>query len=1036
MQSKGVVRFFLIALTIVCLYQFLLVIPTNGVERRAREYADMMNAKQPDVTWRSQYSAYLDSVSSETVFSIPLIKDFTYTDLKKSQLALGLDLKGGMSVLLQVDLKDFLKNLAGNTTDPNFEKALERASELQKVQQTDYVTLFASSWKEVSGGKSLASVFGRSELLKGRVNFESPDADVVRVLRELADQTVDETYKRLKQRIDKLGVVQPNVNLDPARDLILVELPGIDNPERARTMLTSAAKLEFWDTYRLGDAGIGESLVAADKKLKAILSGDTSSVSAPSIKDTSYVYPTTPDGRTDSTQQPEMRITDRGADSMQTQAGPLMSILGTTGQGQSVIIGYADKNKKRIITEYLERPEIKSMFPADLMFRWGQKPFMDEKNNPTLSGKYELYALKKFRNQDKPRIDGAVVTNASEQPDPRSGEVTVSLSMNPDGAREWADMTKTAATNGNREIAIVLDDEVVSSPRVINPIEGGNSSITGNFTIEEAKDLSSILEVGKLPAGTRIVQESQVGPSLGADNINKSLFTMTLSVLLLCGFMIAYYAKGGVVSVIALMANIFFIIGTLASMGTVLTLPGIAGIVLTLATAVDANVIIYERIREELRDGMDTIKAIRIGFTRALPAIIDANVTTLLTAIVLIYFGLGPIKGFGTVLMVGILSSLLTAVLMGRLITEEWLARDPKMTYSYPWSSNWLVGVNVDWIGRRKWAYMASAVIILIGIASFAIRGFELGVDFKGGYSFNVQFDQPVSLDQLRPALTEALGGNPIVKKVSTENTYNITTSYLINEQGSEVVERVQSKLHEGITKAGINTPFEQFKRTDGTGTHISSSSQVGPTVADDIRSSSWQSALCALSLIFLYLLIRFSKWQFSLGAVLALFHDVLITLTFFTLLHGLVPFSLEIDQAIIAMILTVIGFSVNDTVIVYDRIREFTNIYAGRPKNEVFNMAINTTLSRTLITSGTIFIVVCLLFLFGGSAIKGFAFGMTMGILFGTYSSIFVASALVVDFTKGDIVTGKSVQAPAKAVETDKEVVAKKASKTNKAKA
>ncbi len=678
------------------------------------------------------------------------------------------------------------------------------------------------------------------------------------------------------------------------------------------------------------------------------------------------------------------------------------------------MIAYADKNKIKAISEMLNRPEIRPLFPVDLMFRWSLKAYEDKSggNNSSINGKYELYAIKKWRNQETARLDGSVVTRASEQPDPTSGEVTVSLSMNNDGAKIWADMTRQAYEGGNREVAIVLDDEVVSAPRVINPIEGGNTSITGGFTLDEAKDLANILEVGKLPASTHIVQESQVGPSLGADNINKSLIALLLSVFLLCAFMIGYYAKGGVVAVIALLANIFFIIGTLASMGTVLTLPGIAGIVLTLATAVDANVIIYERIREELRDGLTTIKSIATGFSRALPAIIDANVTTLLTAFVLMYFGLGPIKGFGTVLMIGIFSSMFTAILVGRLLTDWWTDRGHEMTYSMPWSEKWLVGINIDWIGKRKWAYLFSGAIIVVGIAAFFVRGgFELGVDFKGGYSFNVQFEQDVELEKLRPALNEAFGGNPIVKKVSTENTYNITTSYLINDQGSDVMDRVIAKLQEGLQSAGINTELENFKNTDGTGTHITSSSQVGPTVADDIRNSSYKAGVWALLLIFLYLMLRFRRWQFSMGAVLALFHDVLITLTFF-MLHGLVPFSLEIDQAIIACILTVIGFSVNDTVIVYDRIREFINTYAGRPKEEVFNLAINTTLSRTLITSGTILAVVLLLFLFGGSAIRGFSFGMLIGILFGTYSSIFVASSLVVDMTKEKVLVGQATEA------------------------
>jgi SecD/SecF fusion protein len=1013
MQSKGVVRFFLIALTIVCLYQFALVIPTNNIESQARRYADDMSAKSPNVGWRTHYSEYLDSLSTETVFSIPLIKKFTYADLKKSQLAMGLDLKGGMNVLLQVDLRDFLKNLSGNSLEPAFQKALDKATERQKTEQADYISLFAQSWQEESGGKSLASLFARNESLKGQVNFDSPNADVVRTLRTLANNTVDETYKRLKQRIDKLGVVQPNVSLDANRDLILVELPGIDNPERARNMLQRSAKLEFWETYRISDEGIADGFMSADNKLKALLSGDSTLLKPKMVQDTSYVFPNGPDGLPDTTKPKEMRVTERPLDPTQQSAGPLLSQLTMNGQGGSALLGYADKNKMRVVSEYLARPEIKSIFPGDLEFRWSQKPVEDEGiEGNTMVGKYELYAIKKYRGSDNAPLDGSVVTNASEQPDPSSGEVTVSLAMNNEGAKIWADLTQKAADNGNREIAIVLDDEVVSAPRVINPITGGNSSITGNFSIEEAKDLASILQVGKLPAGTRIVQESQVGPSLGAENINKSLLTMLLSVALLCAFMVAYYNRGGWVSVVVLLANIFFILGTLASMGTVLTLPGIAGIVLTLATAVDINVIIYERIREELRNGLTLAKAVSTGFTRALSAILDANATMFLTACVLIYFGLGPIKGFGTVLLVGILSSLFTAVLVGRYLTEWWLGRGGEMNYSRPWSETWLVGINFDWIGRRKYAYMFSAAIIVIGIASFFLRGFELGVDFKGGNSFNVQFDKPVEIEQLRGPLTEAFGGNPIIKAVNTENTYNITTSYLINEQGGDVMDRVIAKLHEGLTKAGVNSELANFKKTDGSGTHISSSSQVGPTVADDIRSSSFKAAFWALLLIFLYLLVRFRRWQFSLGAVLALFHDVLITLTFFTLLHGIVPFSLEIDQAIIACILTVIGYSVNDTVIVYDRIREFMGTFAGRRKEEVFNLAINTTLSRTLITSGTIFLVVFLLFAFGGSAIKGFAFGMLVGILFGTYSSVFVASSLVVDFTKEDFISGKALEA------------------------
>jgi SecD/SecF fusion protein len=1023
MQSKGVVRFFLIALTIVCLYQYLLVFPTNNIESAARRYADESSAKNPATGWRTYYSEYLDSLSSETVFEIPLIKKFNYADLKKSQLAMGLDLKGGMSVLLQVDLRDFLKSLSGNSTDPAFLQALDKASDLQKTQQANYITLFAQAWREVSGGRTLASIFARNE--SSGIKFDAPDADALNTIRKMADGTVSQTYDMLKKRIDKLGVVQPNVSLDKGRDLIQVELPGIDNPQRARTMLQSQAKLEFWETYRINDEGIVKGLTDADMMLSAVDSN------ALTVKDTTYEFPAGANGQPDSTQAKVMKVVDRPMDPSERKAGPMLSLMGINQQGGNAVIAWVDKNKIRVLNEYFQRKDVKAKFPADAEVRFSRKPVEGETEASlsTLNGKYELYIIKKRPGSDLAPLDGAVVKNASANPDPASGEIQVSLQMDNDGARTWAEMTTKAANNGNREIAIVLDNEVVSAPRVINPITGGSSSITGGFALDEATDLAQILQVGKLPAGTHIVQESQVGPSLGADNISKSLTTMVLSVVFLCLFMVAYYNRGGWVSVIALLANIFFILGTLASMGTVLTLPGIAGIVLTLAAAVDANVIIYERIREELRAGLTMAKAVTTGFSRALPAIIDANVTTLLVAIVLVYFGLGPIKGFGTVLSVGILSSLFTAVLVGRYITEWWLDKGRELNYSHKWSENWLVGFHYDWMGKRKYAYAFSLAITALGVFSFFTRGFELGVDFKGGYSYNVQFDKPVEVGQLTSALSTAFGSNTIVKTVSGQNTFNITTPYLINERGDDVAERVTTKLHEGLRAAGVDVNYEAFKKTEGAGTHIVSSSQVGATVADDIRNSSLWAAIAAMGLIFLYLLIRFRRWEFSLGAVIALIHDVLITLTFFTLLHGIAGFSLEIDQAIIACILTVVGFSVNDTVIVYDRLREFINTYAGKPKEEVFNMAINTTLSRTLITSGTIFLVVGLLFVFGGGAIKGFAFGMLVGIFFGTYSSIFIASALVVDFMKEDVIQGKSVSAkPAvAAAATEKPAKAKK---------
>jgi SecD/SecF fusion protein len=1001
MRSKGLILFFVTALALVSLYQYMLVLPTNGVESDAKAFAREAVASNPNASERAAYAQYLNKHSNDTIWSIPLIKSYTYNELKKGQLAMGLDLKGGMSVLLQVNLEDFLKSLSGGSTDPNFAAAMVKAKEMQKTSREDYITLFARAYKEGSGGATLANVFARSSTLKDQINFNSTDEQVTQAIRAKANGVVNETFNRMKERIDKLGVVQPNVSLDASRDIILVELPGIDNTERARSMLESAANLEFWRTYRGGDAVNGravlDGLTEADKALKATIGGGVDTTKAPTMrKDTSYVFKTDANGNVDSTQK-EMVIKDVPTDVAPT-GGPLLSILQLfPPQERGAVIGACAKENRDTILKMLERPEVRAFFPKDAVnFRFSGKP------QPEGSNFYQLYALKAERD-DKAPLDGSVVDRATSELDSRrGGDVSVSLGMNQEGARIWSELTKEAATGGNREIAITLDDEVVSAPSVNEPINGGNSSITGGFSLDEAKDLSAKLEVGKLPAKAEIISENQVGPSLGQDNINKSLTTMLLSLTLLCLFMWVYYAGGGVISIIALLANIFFLMGTLANMGTVLTLPGIAGIVLTLAAAVDANVIIYERIREELRHGLGLYDAVTTGFKRSFSAILDANVTTMLTALVLMWFGLGPIKGFGTVLCVGIITTMLTAVLLSRMLTEYWLDKGKTLSYSMPWSAHVMENVNIPWMAMRKKAYMISAVLLAISIAAIAIRGFELGVDFKGGYSYNVQFDQPVQVDVLRTALGSAFeGASTIVKEVPGQNTYNITTSYLADQTGAEAINKVTDKLAGGLKAVGLTVDPAKFKNTEGTGTHIISSNQVGPAVADDIRNSSFYAGFWAIALIFLYLLIRFSKWQFSLGAILALLHDVLITLGFFALLHGKVPFSLEFDQSIIACILTVIGLSVNDTVIVFDRIREFVRQYSGRPKEEVFDMAINSTLSRTLITSGTIALVSFLLWIFGGSATKGFSFGMFIGIVIGTYSSVYVASALVVDLTK-----------------------------------
>lgn len=1007
MQGTGIVRFFLILLTIVCLLQYLYLLPTGKVERAAEKYATSASATITDeaarlLAYKTAKAAYLDSMSSEPVIKIPLLGSFSYEKLKQQQIALGLDLKGGISTVLQVNLREFLENLSGRSKDPILLQALDNAEKKLQTAQANYISLFAEEWAKVSNGQRLAPIFSRNATLRELINFESTDDEVIRVLRLKADETVDLTFKRLKDRIDKLGVVQPNVQLDNTRDLIIVELPGVDNPERARSYLQSTAKLEFWNLYRVTDPGLMENFKLADQRLVKLAAGDTTVIDSQAmVLDSVYTPVYDSLGNVVDSTLSTRKATDLGAN------GPLLSALDLNiFDGKSIkypfaVIGVANRNKINSINSMLNDPRVRSIFPQDAKFMWSAKPSMDAKGIET--DLYELYVIKTKRGSDEAPLQGDRVVTATSAPDPMTNEVAVTLRMDNLGAKIWAEMTTKAAQDDNREIAIALDDEIVSAPRVNEPITTGDSRISGNFSIQEGQDLANILQIGKLPASTTIIQESLVGPSLGQENINKSMITLVVSMVLIIIFMIGYYSGSGVVAVIALLANLFFIFGSLSSIGTVLTLPGIAGIVLTIGMAVDANVIIYERAREELREGKGVRAAVTDGFKNSYSAIIDANVTTILSALVLLYFGLGPIKGFAVTLLIGVIFSFFTAVMVGRLIIDWWLDRGNTIGFWVPATRNVMANLNVDWLAKRKIAYIGSAVFIGIGLVSMFTRGFELGVDFRGGFSYNVQFDKSVNLsaDQLRATLTETFGAAPIVKAVDAVNTFNITTSYLISETDADVQDQVTAKLHEGINKlVGGNLDINAFKQTDFTGTHIASSAKVGPTIADDIRKSSFEAGLMALLLIFVYILIRFNKWQFSLGAVLALLHDALAVMTCFTLFRGFLPFSMEVDQNFIAALLTIIGYSINDTVVIFDRIRENFNLHAGKSKYEILNMSINSTMSRTLITALTVFLVVVALLVFGGASIKGFAFALFIGTISGTYSTIFIATPILMDLT------------------------------------
>lgn len=1009
MQGKGLIKFFLVLMILVSIFQYFFIIPTNKVENEAARYAEeaatgIVDDNQKNSAYKQARIAFLDSVSSEEVFKIPLLKSYTYDDLKKQQLGLGLDLKGGMSAVLQVDLSELLIALSNTSNDVNFRTALEKANAGLQNSSSDFITLFANEYRAIPDTKPLARIFLRNEGMREDINTESSDGDVINVLRSKGNQTVQLTFDMLKKRIDKLGVTQPNLFLDAARDLIIVEMPGLENPQRARNFLEASAKLEFWETYWISDPGVAESFVNANERLKNMM-GDT--LASTEIEyDTLWDYGENYDdlgNPLDST----MRLEPKGG-LADANAGPLFSIFNLNGgAGQQIAfspttMGTAEKNKRKAVMRMLNMPEVKAVFPKDLDFRWSADPYTDVDGNRTKE--YELYAIK-VRSNGKAPLEGDVVTSASQSPDPTSGEPTVSLSMNSNGAKLWADLTTKAAQNGNRQVAIVLDSLVVSAPRVNQPITGGNSSISGSFNVQDAVDLANILEIGKLPASTRIIQEATVGPSLGKENIQRSIRSLVIGILLVMLFMAFYYGGGGIVALIALVLNLIFIFGVLSSINQVLTLPGMAGIVLTIGMAVDANVIIFERIREELRAGKTALAAVADGFKNSYSAIIDANVTTILVALVLNYFGLGPIKGFAIVLIIGVISSVFTAVLVGKLIIDWWLGRTEKMSFWTPPSKNVLANLNVDWIGKRKIAYVISGGLIIAGIISLSTKGLDLGVDFKGGYSYNVEFAEGVDVNSeaLKSGLADIFGGAPAVKTIDTDNTFNIVTNYNIDNTDKNAIDDVTEKLAAGLgTITGQALDLELFKNADAEGvTHVISSSKVGPTIADDIKKSSFKAGIIALILIFGYIFMRFNKWQFSLGAVAALFHDSLILLGLFSLLWGIVPFSLEVDQAFIAALLTVIGYSINDTVVVFDRIREYLGIYTGKSTDDVLNMAINSTFSRTLITSLTTLFVVGILLFFGGSSIKGFAFALFIGIVVGTYSSIFVATPIIRDLTK-----------------------------------
>lgn len=1001
MQAKGLVKFFGIALVAVCLYQLSFTFLTNRVEGQAKQYAadkvaQLTNLSEEDQAEQlhKERRAYLESVGTE-----PIVLGFTYNDVKERQLNLGLDLQGGMSVVLQVSLEELIRAMANDSQDPTFDQAMKNAKEAQKNAQADLVTLFGQEFQKLDANASLAAIFASAD--QSDISFQSSNDEVLTVIKKEADDAVDRTFQILRTRIDQFGVTQPNIALQPATGRIVVELPGVDDPERVRKLLQTTAKLEFWEVAE-NSRELQQALNAANEALKDKLGIEDEEPEKETDSDTAANDSTQVAANDSTDKEEEVSLLDNSEESDTTaltadefgKKNPFFKVFSPNPNGGSPIIGYVAGKDTSKFNEYLKMPEVIAELPANIKLLYDAKPLPPEDlNEDSPASLYTVYAIEsRYGSEFIAPLEGDVITDAVQDVD-YNQQVVVSMTMNPEGANQWSKLT---AANLQESVAIVLDNKVYSAPTVQSQISGGRSQITGNFTMGEAMDLANILKAGKLPAPARIVEEAVVGPSLGQQSIRNGLASLLAGILLVLGFMIVYYSTGGVVAIIALLANLFFVIGVLASLGATLTLPGMAGIVLTIGMAVDANVIIFERIREELERGSGLRKAIADGYSKSYSAIIDANLTTLITAAILYYFGLGPVLGFATVLIIGIFSSLFTAILITRLIIDWYIGQGKELKYYTSWTKGAFKNLNIDFISRRKLSYVVSGIILTIGLVSILSRGFELGVDFKGGYTYVVQFDDAVSTTDVRDALTAPLQAAPLVRTYGASNQVKITTSYLIDSDAKEANDQVTRAVYTGLGNFLNGKQYEAF-----TAQNIQSSQKVGPTIADDIKSGAVKATLFALIGIFLYILARFRRWQFGMAAVLTVCHDTLFLLSVFSIGAGFLPFSMEIDQQFIAAILTVIGYSINDTVVVFDRIREYLQLYPKRDQKIVINDAINSTLSRTIITSLTTLIVVVILFIVGGEVIRGFSFALLLGIFVGTYSSIFVATPLVVDLSE-----------------------------------
>lgn len=1017
MQSKGAIRFVAIVLALVCLWQLSFTLVTRIQENKAAKYADKAVLAYENSAAFSKVSEadkafyldsirkennrwYLDSVSSEKIYF-----GYTYKDVKSKEINLGLDLKGGMNVMLQVQLKDLVKALADNNPSPEFAKALDLADQRTVTSSGDFITLFAEAWKEVGNGQRLAQIFGTYEM-RDKIKPEFSDDQVIEVIRGEAESAISNSFNVLRNRIDRFGVTQPSIQKLGNSGRILVELPGVKEPERVRKLLQGTASLEFWATYE--NSEIFPFLQEANSTLAQLLAEE-------GVENPAQTAAAEPEEETSSvdslvSQEIQSQAENTAEYEQYKKENPLFAALqpamfnGRLANG--ACIGYANYADTAKINRWLNMPQIEALFPAEFKAHWSVKPSSFIPGGNT----YELVAIKATSRDGKAPLDGGVVTDARVQYSGQGGSPEVSMTMNAEGANIWARMTKD---NIGRQIAIVLDGMVYSYPVVNTEITGGSSQITGNFDLEEAEDLANVLKSGKLPAPATIIQEQVVGPSLGSESINAGLISFAIAFLLVLLYMALFYHGAGLVADVALLCNVLLLLGSLVSFGAVLTLPGIAGLVLTLGMAVDANVIIYERIKEELRAGKGLSKAVADGYSNAYSAIIDGQITTILTGVVLFIFGSGPVQGFATTLIIGIITSVLTSIFISRLIFEDRLAKGKNITFDNKYTRNLLQHTHVNFLAKKKYTYAISGIVILVCIVSMFTKGFTYGVDFTGGRTFVVRFDQPVLTEDVREATIEAFskadaadpsdnyGSAVEVKQFGGESQMKITTQYKVDQESTDVDAEVEEILYNALKGFfAEDLTLSEFTSTLENPNGIISSDKVGPTIANDMKRDAIIAVIIALIVIFIYIAIRFKKWTWGFGGVMGLAHTAIIVIGFFSLFSGILPFSLDVDQTFIAAVLTIIGYAINDTVVIFDRIREYKNLHPKMPLYENANQALNSTLSRTMNTSLTTLIVMVAIAIFGGEVIRGLAVALVLGIAVGTYASLFIATPIMYDVT------------------------------------